>query len=254
MCKFLLWKTIFILPVMMLTGGTTQAGDVTIAVASNFAGPVKVIIAAFEQQTGHHVRLTLGSSGKVFAQINHGAPFDMFLSADKTKPAMLEKLGMTVPGSRFTYAIGTLALWSPQPGLVSEKADIFVNGKIRRLAIANPGLAPYGVAARQVLEELKLYHRLSARLVRGENIAQTYQFVATGNADAGFVALSQIQHAGGSRWIIPRRLYRAIKQDSVLMKAAKNNPAARAFCNFLQTEQARKIIRNFGYKTPEWPG
>jgi len=254
MREFFSRRNILFLLLMMLTAGAAQAGEVTIAVASNFAGPVKVIIAAFEQQTGHHVRLTIGSSGKVFAQINHGAPYDMFLSADKTKPAMLEKLGMTVPGSRFTYAIGTLALWSPQPGLVSGNADIFVNGKIRRLAIANPGLAPYGVAARQVLQELKLYRKLSARLVRGENIAQTYQFVATGNADAGFVAMSQIQHAGGSRWIIPRRLYRAIKQDSVLMKSAKNNPAARAFNHFLQTEQARTIIRKFGYKTSEWPG
>jgi len=251
MSRYFSWGNIPVLLVAVGLANTAQAANITIAVASNFTGPIKQIITDFEQQTGNHVRLTLGSSGKIFAQISHGAPFDIFLSADSVKPAALEKRGLTVPGSRFTYAIGTLALWSPRPGVAVKQGAILKSGKFDKLALANPRLAPYGVAAKQVLQSLKLYRALAPKLVMGENIAQTYQFVATGNADIGFVALSQLHHAKGSRWIVPHQLYQPIDQDAVILKAAKNNQAVFAFSRFLRAADARKIILAFGYKIPQ---
>ncbi len=228
------------------------AAEINIAVASNFAAPIKVIIAGFEQQTDHRVRLILGSSGRFYAQITHGAPFHVFLSADQAKPEALELQGLILPHSRFTYAIGRLALWSAKAGLVTGNADILKQNSFNKLAMANPRLAPYGAAAREVLQSLGLYDALSPKLVQGENIAQTYQFVATGNADLGFVSLSQVTENGriraGSLWIIPDQLHKAIRQDAVILKSAENNPAARAFVRYLQSGSVREIIRNSGYR------
>ena len=230
---------------------TTHAAEVIVAVASNFTNPAKDIAMGFEQQTGHKAKLVFGSSGRIFAQISHGAPFDIFLSADSMKPAALVAQGMTLPHSRFTYAIGALALWSPKTDYVKAGGDVLKDSEFKRLAIANPKLAPYGIAAREVLQSLALYKTLSPKLVRGENIAQTYQFVATGNAELGFIARSQLPKGKtGSVWIIPDSLHKPIRQDAVILKSAENNQAALAFANFLRSEWAKELIKRHGYKLP----
>ena len=242
---------------VLLAAGWSQqvsAGQVTVAVASNFTMPMKALAAQFRQQSGHQLTLAYGSSGKIFAQLNHGAPFDVFLSADQDKPLALELAGLTQAGSRFTYAIGALALWSPRPGGLLTSADVLKkdNG---RVAIANPKLAPYGAAAMTTLEGLGLYQQLGNKLVRGENIAQTYQFVASGNVAWGFVALSQVMQNGqlreGSAWPVPVELHQPIRQDGVVLKSAADNPAAADFVAFLKSDTARAMIRDFGYQTPE---
>ncbi len=243
--------TIFLMAALGLTG-PAMAAEINIAVATNFAAPVKVIIANFERQTDHRVWLTLGSSGRFYAQITQGAPFDIFLSADQVKPKALEVRGFALPHSRFTYATGRLVLWSAKAGLVTGNEDILKQNNFNKLAMANPRLAPYGAAAREVMQALGLYDALSPKLVQGENIAQTYQFVATENADLGFVSLSQIisdaKTPTGSLWIIPDHLHKAIHQDAIILKSAENNPAARDFVRYLQSESVRKIIRDFGYR------
>lgn len=226
----------------------SSAGEVTVATASNFTAPMKALAAEFERTSGHKVKLAFGSSGKLYAQIINGAPFEVLFSADQAKPITLEEAGLTVPGSRFTYAIGTLALWSPKVGLSDEALKQLMSGK---LALANPRLAPYGIAAIEVLANLELEEKTRANWVRGENIAQTFQFVDSGNADAGFVSLSQLMENGkitkGSAWIIPPELYRPIRQDAVLLSPAEDNPAARELLNFMRGATARKIIHSFGY-------
>lgn len=228
-----------------------HAGDLTVAVAANFREPMLQIATDFEQRTGHRPTLIFGSSGKFFAQISHGAPFDCFLSADQTKPAALVAAGLAVAGSQFTYAIGAIALWSANPDWVDDKGEVLTMGSYRNLAIANPELAPYGVAAMDVLRHLNLTR--SVRLVQGENIAQTYQFVSSGNADIGFVALSQIMAAGrlrsGSAWRVPAELYSPIRQDAVLLTLGKENPAAVALLSHLKRESAIRIIESFSYQT-----
>lgn len=242
----------FFLVAGLVSAGLTHAAEVSVAVAANFTAPMHKIAAAFEQKTGHKAVLSFGSTGKFYAQIKNGAPFQVLLAADAEIPAQLEKEGLTVSGSRFTYAIGRLVLWSRQAGLVDEKGDVLRQGGFDRLAIADPKLAPYGAAAVQSLTGLGLLPALKERLVQGENIAQTYQFVATGNAALGFVALSQVRSEGraapGSAWIVPARLHSAIRQDAVVLATGKNNPAAAALVGFLQTEQARALIRSFGYE------
>lgn len=245
-----MWRYLLYLLLSLCGTEKTLAADVTIAVASNFAAPVKEIIRDFEKHTGHRVTLVLGSSGRIFAQISHGAPFDVFLSADSLKPAALEAQGRTVAGSRFIYAIGALALWSPQPDLIDNNANILKEGHFQRLALANPRLAPYGVAAREVLQSLDLYDSLSAKFVRGENIAQTYQFIATGNADLGFIARAQLP-ASGSVWLIPEDLHAPIRQEAVILKPAEKNPAAHAFARFLRSDRVEELINRYGYKMPE---
>jgi len=240
---------------MMSPGFNSARADVVnLAVASNFSAPIKKIIPAFEQQTGHRVLLTLGSSGRFFAQINHGAPFHVFLSADSSKPRALAASAMGLTDSRFTYAVGALALWSARDDLIQNNSEILKKSSFRKIAIASPKLAPYGHATIETLQSLGLYDVLSPKFVRGENIAQTYQFVATGNAELGFISVSQVFDKGklqaGSVWLIPPSLHQQIRQDAILMTSARNNQAAIAFMQFLKSGSAKEIIRNFGYHMP----
>lgn len=232
----------------------SPAEQVNVAVASNFSAPMNAIAAEFARDTGHQARPSFGSSGKFYAQIRNGAPFQAFLSADDETPSRLEREGLTVPGSRFTYAIGTLALWSPQTGYVDAQGEVLRHGRFNKLAIANPKLAPYGAAAVEVLDHMGLHNALTAKLVRGENIAQTWQFVSTGNAELGFVALSQIMKDGkitaGSTWVVPSRLHSPILQDTVLLPSGKGNPAAEALMKYLKGDKARAILKSYGYELP----
>lgn len=227
------------------------AADVQIAVAANFAGPIEEISQSFEKMTGHRLKISTGASGKFYAQIKNGAPFEVFLSADEQKPSQLEKDGLAVQGSRFTYAIGKLVLWSADANLVDSKGKILATGNFNKLAIANPKTAPYGEAAIQTLTALNLKSVLEPKLVIGESIGQTYQFVATGNASMGFVALSQVTKAnkliGGSEWVVPEKLYQPILQDAVLLVNGRDNVAARQFMLFLRSDEALRIIKSFGY-------
>ncbi|QQD23507.1 molybdate ABC transporter substrate-binding protein [Venatoribacter cucullus] len=223
--------------------------DVLVAVASNFTAPAQAIAAAFEQQTGQRVRLAFGASGKLTAQIVQGAPFEIFLSADQAKPELLVAQGQAVAASRFTYAMGKLVLWTVQDGV--EPYQQLTQNYSARLALADPRLAPYGVAAQQTLSSLNLLESTRRQWVMGENISQTWQFVATGNAPLGLVALSQVMENGqivrGSGWVVPQALYQPIHQDAVLLKKGAQNPAAQAFLRYLQQPQAQAIMQRFGY-------
>ena len=235
----------------LLASAMAHAESVTLAVATNFIVPVREIASAFEAASGHRVRISTGSTGKLYAQIAHGAPFDVFLAADSERPARAEAEGLAVPGSRITYAIGKLVLYSAEPARIDAQASVLRRGDYTRLAIANPDTAPYGLAAVETLRALGLYTAAAPRLIRGDNIAQTYQFVATGNAPLGFVALSQvIDHAEGSRWVVPETLYAPIHQDAVLLARAARNPAAGAFMQFLGSDAARRILIRYGDAPP----
>ena len=229
-----------------------HAGEVSVAVAANFAAPMKEIAAQFEKDTGHTAALSFGATGKFYAQIKHGAPFHLVLAADASTPAKLESEGLGMAGTRFTYAVGKLALWSKQPGLVDARGQVLQAGKFDRLALADPKLAPYGAAAVETLKELALFTALAPKLVTGENIAQTYQFVATENAQLGFVALSQVVSNGkvteGSAWIVPADMHAPIRQDAVMLNAGSGNQAATALLGYLRGEKAGDIIRSFGYE------
>ncbi|GKT20456.1 molybdate ABC transporter substrate-binding protein [Acidovorax sp. SUPP3334] len=228
-----------------------QAAEVVVAVAANFTAPMQKIATAFAQATGHKAVLSFGATGKFYAQIKNGAPFQVLLAADDTTPAKLEQEGQGVQGSRFTYAVGRLVLWSPRAGYVDDQGQILKTGDFAHLAIANPKLAPYGLAATQTLDKLGLGERLQPRFVTGENIAQAYQFVATGNAPLGFVALSQVMEGGkiakGSAWRVPESLHDPIRQDAVLLAAGKDQPAAVALMRFLRSDAAREVIGAYGY-------
>jgi molybdate transport system substrate-binding protein len=228
------------------------ADDLRVAVASNFSGALEALSERFESASNHRLISVPGSSGKHYAQIRNGAPFDVLLSADTLRPELLESDGLAVPGSRFTYAIGVLVLWSPHRDLVDSRGAVLEQGGFRHLAIANPQLAPYGRAAREVLESRDLWDTLSGRLVRGENVSQAFQFVRTGNAELGFVGLSQLRSLGadsipGSYWRVSQGLYQPIEQQAVLLE---DTSASRAFARFLQSDDAKEIIRNLGYSTP----
>ena len=231
--------------------GVAHADTVSVAVAANFTAPMQKIAAAFEADTGHKAELSFGATGKFYAQITHGAPFQVLLSADDTTPARLEREGKAVAHSRFTYAIGTLVLWSAQTGTVDAKGDVLKSGDFKHLAIANPKLAPYGAAALQVMEKLGVATALQPRLVQGENIAQTFQFVSTGNAQLGFVALSQVMADGkirsGSAWQVPASLHEPIRQDAVLLMPGKDSAAASALLTYLRGSKARALIQSYGY-------
>jgi molybdate transport system substrate-binding protein len=237
--------------VLALFASVVHAGEVQVAVAANFAQPMARIGEAFTAATGHTVKLSNGSTGKFYSQIITGAPFEVLLAADDETPGRLIKEGHAVAGTQFTYAIGRLALWSPKPGLVDDKAAVLASANFRHIAIANPKLAPYGAAAYEVLKARGLGEALAPKVVLGESIAQTYQFVATGNAELGFVALSQVAVPGkpvqGSYWLVPAKLHSPIRQDAVLLKAGEKNPAAAALLAYLKGEPARQLIASFGY-------
>ena len=227
------------------------AGEIQVAVAANFAEPMKTIAEEFQKAAGHRALLSLGSTGKFYAQIVNGAPFDVFLAADVETPARIEREGLAISGSRFTYAIGRLALWSANPNFVDDRGEVLKKGQFNHIALAAPKLAPYGAAAVEVLEKLGLGVALRPKFVQGENIAQTHQFVATGNAQLGFVALSQVYLDGklksGSGWIVPAEFHAPLRQDAVILSRAANNPAAPALIRFLKGARARAIIESHGY-------
>lgn len=229
-----------------------QAGEVQVAVAANFTAPMQAIAAEFAKDTGHRALLSFGATGKFYAQIHHGAPFEVLLAADDATPAKLESEGATLAGSRFTYAIGTLVLWSATPGYVDDQGAVLKKDQFKHLALANPKTAPYGVAAQATLAKLGIAaETLQGRLVLGENISQTHQFVATGNAELGFIALSQVYKDGkvasGSAWIVPAEYHAPIRQDAVILAKGKDNPAAAALVDYLKGPKATALIRAYGY-------
>lgn len=228
-----------------------HAAQINVAVASNFSPVMAKIIKQFEQKTVHSVTLIAGSTGKIYAQIHNGAPFDAFFAADALRPQKLEDTNQILPGSRFTYAIGKIVLWSPNPSLVDTEGQVLASKQFRHLALANPKLAPYGLAAQQVLKSKHLWDKLQANIVRGENIGQTFHFVKSGNAELGFIALSQIkQHAdnqNGSMWLVPSELYKPIEQQAVQLTTA---PGVEAFLNFVKSAAAQQIILDYGYDLP----
>ncbi|SDH90256.1 molybdate ABC transporter substrate-binding protein [Pseudomonas panipatensis] len=227
------------------------AGEVQVAVAANFTAPMQAIAKDFEQDTGHRLVAAYGATGQFYAQIKNGAPFEVFLAADDSTPAKLEAEHESVPGSRFTYAIGSLALWSPKAGYVDAEGEVLKQGGFQHLAIANPKAAPYGLAATQVLDRLGLTQALAGKIVEGQNISQAYQFVASGNAELGFVALSQVYKDGkvssGSAWRVPDNLYQPIRQDALILNKGKDNAAAKALVEYLKGPKAAALIRAYGY-------
>jgi molybdate transport system substrate-binding protein len=237
-----------------LSPGLVSAAPVRVAVASNFATTLQLLGQAFTAQTGHRLLISPGSTGKHFAQIANGAAFDVFLAADAERPALLEARGVGVPGSRFAYAEGRLVLVAPGADPGRDPREYLAAGGFRRLAIANPRLAPYGLAARQLLEGWRLWGELQHKLVSGENVAQAFQFVATGNAEAGLVALSQIRSmssdAGATHWILPSRLHAPISQHALLLR---QGDAAEAFIGYLRSDAAADILRAAGYQVPKRP-
>jgi molybdate transport system substrate-binding protein len=232
-------------------GTPARAAEVSVAVASNFAAPMQKIAEAFERDTGHKAVLAFGSTGKFHAQVRKGAPFHVLLAADDKTAERLEREGFAVPGTRFIYAVGRLALWSRIPGRVDDQGDVLRTGGFAHLALANPKLAPYGAAAVEVLTGLGLAAALAPRFVQGENIAQTHQFVASGNAELGFVATSQVFFEGrlvsGSAWVVPASLHAPIRQQAVLLQAGQDNSAATALLAYLRGDTARALIRASGY-------
>ena len=236
----------------LMAWGAAQANEVQVAVAANFTAPMQKIAAEFEKDTGHKAVLAFGATGKFYAQIVNGAPFEVLLAADDETPARLETEHRTVPGTRFTYATGKLVLWSAQDGYVDNRGQVLKTGNYAHLAIANPKTAPYGAAAIETLTKLGLLDRVQGKLVQGENIAQAYQFVSTGNAPLGFVALAQVYRDGkftsGSGWIVPADLYGPIRQDAVILAKGGANPAAKALEGYLKSDKARGIIRSYGYE------
>lgn len=230
---------------------SAMAGEIKVAVAANFTAPMQKIAAAFENETSHKAVLSFGSTGKLATQIRNGAPFEVLLSADDSTPVKLVDEGLALASSRFTYAVGQLVLWSAEPGVVDAQGAVLAGIPQGKLAIADPRLAPYGAAAVQVMTQLGRIDALRPHWVTGENIGQTFQFVKTGNAALGFVALSQVMVDGkissGSAWVIPPKLYDPIRQDAVLLKTGENNPAATALMRYLRSDSARQVIRAYGY-------
>lgn len=229
-----------------------RAEEALVAVATNFAEAMERLESEFERQSEHEVTVVSGSTGKLYAQIKNGAPFDVFLAADEERPRLLENEGLAVKDSRFTYAVGRLVLWSPEADrIAADGAETLRQGSFRKLAMANPALAPYGAAARQTLEALELYQHLSDRIVLGENIGQAHAMVATGNAELGLLALSYVMsprnQLTGGRWLVPQHLHVPIRQDAALLARGATNPAAVAFVLWLHGDDARTVIERFGY-------
>lgn len=228
-----------------------SAAEATVAVAANFAEPIKAIAAVLEKTTGHTLRISLGPTGGLYTQIKNGAPFDVFLAADAERPALLEKEGLAQAGSRFTYAVGKLVLWSARPGRVDDQGAVLKAANLGKVAVANPKTAPYGTAALEAMEKLGLQAALAPKLVQGESIGQTFNFVKTGNADLGFVAMAQVLEGGklreGSMWVLPQSLYSPIRQDAVVLKRGAANPAAQALVQLLRSPNIEDLIRSYGY-------
>lgn len=238
----------FIAFLLLSSTSLAYADTASVAVAANFTDPANEIADHFKEKTGHEVLLSFGATGNIYNQIINGAPFDVFLAADDNRPALAVKAGYGIKESVFTYAIGTLVLWSNQANFVKNE-DSLKNPTIHHIALANAKAAPYGQAAIETLEKLGIYNNLKTKLVEGQNISQTFQFIKTGNAEMGFVALSQIIHEkNGSRWIVPQNYYKPIRQDAVLLNNGATNQAAKAFINFLKTHEAQDIIKKYGYQ------
>ncbi len=231
--------------------GALHAAEAQVAVAANFAEPIKAIAAVLEKTTGHTLKISVGATGGLYAQIRNGAPFDAMLAADSKTPAQLEADGLAQPGSRFTYATGKLVLWSADPNRVDAQGAVLKTGSFRKLAIANPKTAPYGAASIEVMDQLGLSAVLKPKLVQGESIGQTYNFAFTGNAEVAFVAMSQVLEGGrlkgGSMWVVPQNLYAPIRQDAVLLKRAAHNEAALALMRLLKSPNIKDLIRSYGY-------
>jgi molybdate transport system substrate-binding protein len=229
-----------------------HAETVHVAVAANFTAPAKALAEVFARTMGHEAKLSFGATGAFYTQIKQGAPFDVLLAADDERPIRLEKEGDTVPGSRFTYATGQLVLWSAKPGVVDDQGAVLKGGNFNKIAIANPKNAPYGAAAVEAMDKLGLTAALQPKLVTGESIGQTYNFIATGNAELGFVALAQVLDGGklksGSMWVVPAKYHAPIIQDAVILKRAAGNPAAKAWMELLQKPQSKEFIRSYGYE------
>ena len=229
-----------------------HAAQASVAVAANFMAPMKRIAQDFERDTGHKLTLAFGATGQFYAQIRHGAPFAVLLSADDETPLKLEKEGLGVPGSRLTYAIGKLVLWSKKPGFVDAQGEVLRQGGFEKIAVANPKLSPYGAAALQVLDKMGLRERIAAKMVQGSNITQTFQFASSENAQLGFIALSQVFDNGklkqGSAWLVPSAMHAPLQQDALLLNPGKDNAAALALLKYLQGDQAKAVIRAFGYE------
>ncbi|PKG99287.1 molybdate ABC transporter substrate-binding protein [Paraglaciecola sp. MB-3u-78] len=246
--KFKKWLGLIVLFLFTLCA---ESKSVHVAVAANFSNTMKSLVKEFEKTSDYQIALSFGSSGKFYAQIKQGAPYELFFSADQAKPDALEKDGLVIANSRFTYAIGRLALWSARPDFVNKIETKLKQGAFNKLALANPKLAPYGAAALEVLTSLALIDTTQSNWVMGENIAQTYQFVSSGNADLGFIALSQLLGKNtlqqGSYWLVPNIMHHPIKQDVVLLRSAKKNQGAKAFLDFMQTNRAQHIIAEYGY-------
>ena len=230
---------------------TCLAAEAQVAVAANFAEPIKAVAAVLEKTTGHTLKVSLGATGKLYAQIKNGAPFDVLLAANSAVPAALEKDGLTQPGSRFTYATGKLVLWSADAKLVDAKGAVLNSPTLHKLAYANPKTAPYGTAAVEAMDKLGLTAALTAKLVQGESIGHAYNFAYTGNAEVGFVAMSQVLESGklksGSMWVVPQSLYQPIRQDAVVLQHGVNNAAAQALVKLLQSPSIKDLIRSYGY-------
>jgi molybdate transport system substrate-binding protein len=231
-----------------------RASEVQVAVAPNFARPMERIAASFAADTGHHATVSAAATGALYAQIHGGAPYDVLLAADRATPERLEEEGLAVSGTRFAYAFGTLVLFSARAGYVDGAGAVLSKAPFNHIAIAQPKVAPYGAAAVEVLTALGLLEALRPKIVMGERVAQAYQFVATGNAEVGFVALSQVAApdgpAAGSYWVVPAHLYRPIEQDAALLRHGEGSPAARALCEYLKTPKVQGVIHSFGYGLP----
>ena len=245
-------RRLLALTAALALSAAAQAEVVQIAVAANFTAPARALAEVFARTTGHEAKLSFGATGAFYTQIKNGAPFDVLLAADDERPARLEKEGDTVAGSRFTYATGQLVLWSAKPGLVDDEGAVLKHGQFGKIAIANPKNAPYGAAAVEAMEKLGLAATLQPKLVTGESIGQTFNFIATGNAELGFVALAQVLEGGklksGSMWVVPAQYHAPIIQDAVILNRAASNPAAKAWMELLKTPQSKALIRSYGYE------
>lgn len=252
-----LFKQTLLAAALVFSTTNAWADEVYVAVASNFSKPLQAIAEKFKAASGHELKISAGATGKLYAQIANGAPFEVFLSADSKTPTKLVEEKLAEADSQFTYAFGKLVLWSSTEGYVDDKGEVLSTGAFKHLAIANPKTAPYGEAGMAVMEKLGLTAAITPKLVTGENITQTFDFVSTGNAELGFVALSQVQQDGklksGSAWIVPAEMYQPMAQDAVLLTKGKDNAAAQALLEFLKGEEAQTIISSYGYEIPSPP-